>query len=83
MAAPSSPPVWPNGFTVNFTDVAAGLSGDSTTTGVMYYDASNSRSRVDRADGKEFIVNVWGRSGEKGWNSEIEGFVFIDVILLI
>lgn len=44
-----SPPIWPNSFSINFTESTLG-AGD--TNGTWLYDYTNLRQRLDRATGK-------------------------------
>lgn len=49
----SSPPTWPLQFEQTFTETFSyPLLGSSTTTGKFFYDYSNKRYRIDRANGK-------------------------------
>jgi hypothetical protein len=45
-----SPPIWPNAFSIEFTEMTKILF-TYTTNGSFYYDYANLRYRVDRQNG--------------------------------
>ena len=51
-AASPLPPIWPNAWSMNFSETTSDIISTYNFTGAWYYDYTNARQRIDRSTGK-------------------------------